>query len=456
MTARTAWTRRALAVAVAAFGLVLLTVVLVGFRADLSLASVVLLYLVVVVTAAIVGGLTLSLVTALASDVVVNYYFVAPLHRFSVDSRDNVVTLVVYVLVGIAVSLAMDLAARQRSAAVRSGIEAELLARIGAAPVREGSVAELLDQIRAALHMDVAALVEEQPGVARAVVASSGGEPTGPPTMSVPAGDRLNLVVLGPPTLAPDPRFLRRLALAAGRSLQAERLAVQAAHARELAEIDRLRSALLAAVGHDLRTPLAGIKAGTSSLLDSSLQLDPGQEAELLEMIDESADRMVDLVENLLALSRLQAGALSVHCEPVALDQVVAAALLGLHAGSVTVDVPDDLPLAYADPGLLERAVANLLANALRVSPRLVTVAGRCVSNRLELSIVDHGPGVPAADRERMFAPFQRLGDSTASGGLGLGLAIARGFVEAMAGTLSPSETPGGGLTMTISMPGAT
>jgi K+-sensing histidine kinase KdpD len=291
-------------------------------------------------------------------------------------------------------------------------------------------------------------------------VAIDGGNLTGAPTLSVPAADDLTLVVEGPPLFAPDPKFLTRLAAAAARTLQAERLAAQAAQARELAEIDRLRSALLTAVGHDLRTPLAGIKAGASSLRDPDLDLTDSQQAELLATIEESADRMADLVENLLAMSRLQAGALSVHPRPVAVDAVVAAAVLHQQDRiAVEVDVPDDLPLAYADPGLLERVVANLLTNAHQASPAggsPIHITGRVPERGgLQLRIIDHGPGIPAADRDRMFAPFQRLDDRSTTGGLGLGLAIARGFTEAMNGTLTATDTPGGGLTMTITLPAA-
>jgi two-component system sensor histidine kinase KdpD len=445
--------RLILGAGLAIVGLAGLTAVLL--RAQPSLASVVLLYLVVVVATAVVGGLTPSLAAAVVSDFVVNFFFVPPYHTLSVEHREQVITLVVYVAVAITVSLAMDLAARQRAAAARTGIEAELLARISAEPVREGSTSALLDHVRSVLHMDTAALVETRPD--GGVVAIAGRELSGPPSLSVPAGDDLRLVVAGPPIFAPDQRFLNRLAAAAGRSLQAERLAAQAAHARELAEVDRLRAALLAAVGHDLRTPLAGIKAGTSSLLDPDLDLTADQQAELLATIDESADRMANLVENLLAMSRLQAGALSVNARPVALDEVVAAALLHQPADQLCeVDVPDDLPLTLADPGLLERVVANLLSNAATASPsgRPVRIVGRSVADRLELSIVDSGLGVPPAQRERMFAPFQRLDDRSAAG-LGLGLAIARGFTEAMDGTLRASDTAGGGLTMTISLPAA-
>jgi two-component system sensor histidine kinase KdpD len=444
--------RRLLAgVAVCAVGLVVLTGILVQLRTDLSLASIVLLYLLIVVATAVVGGLTASLAAAVASDLVVNYYFVPPYHTLLVENRDHVITLTVYVAVAGTVSLAMDLAARQRAAAARTDIEAALLARLSAEPIREGSVDAMLGQVREILHMESAALVEGE-----RVVALNGREPSGNPVLSVPAGPGLSLVVEGPPRFAPDARFLSRLATAAARTLQAERLAAQAARARELAEIDKVRSALLAAVGHDLRTPLAGIKASVSSLRDPDIDLPPPAQTELLETIEVSADRMADLVENLLAMSRLRAGALSVHLRPVALDEVVAAALLHSAPMAVTVDVPDDLPLAQADPGLLERVVANLLTNAHQAAPESsISVSGGVAGGSLQLSIIDRGRGVEAADRERMFAPFQRLGDHTADGGLGLGLAIARGFTEAMNGTLTATDTPGGGLTMTVALPTA-
>jgi K+-sensing histidine kinase KdpD len=315
----------------------------------------------------------------------------------------------------------------------------------------------LLGHVRETLHMESAAMIETGADGQRRLVAVVGRAPHDPPALSVPAAEGLSLVVDGPPLFAPDPRFLGRLATTAARTLQAERLAAQAAQARELAEIDRLRAALLTAVGHDLRTPLAGIKAGVSSLRDRDLPLTDDQRAELLATVEESADRMAALVENLLAMSRLRAGAMSVQARPVALDEVVGAAILHTPGAQVILDVPDDLPLATADPGLLERVVANLLANAYRASPpgQPVHVRGIARGDRLELHVADHGPGVPEADRERIFQPFQRLDDRNAGGGLGLGLAIALGFTEAMDGALSSRETPGGGLTMVITLPAA-
>jgi two-component system sensor histidine kinase KdpD len=341
--------RTVLGLGLGAAGLVMITLV---FDPRRSLTSAALLYLVPVLAVAVVGGVWPGLLTAFASDLLLNWFFVPPYHTLAVGSGENVLTLLVYVLVAVTVSVAVDLAARQRAAAARHALAAQRLA----------------------------------------------------------------------------------------------------AGAEELAEVDRLRIAILAAVGHDLRTPLASTKAAVSSLRAPDVAFSKEDSAELLATIEESTDRLGDLVENLLAMSRLQAGVLSVQPVPVALDEVVARALLSGPTGSVRVAVRDDLPLVQADSGLLERIVANLIANATRVSAD-VEVNAVQEGTWVLLQVVDRGPGIPSAQRERVFAPFQRLGDHTADGGLGLGLAIARGFTEAMGGTITPSDTPGGGITMTVALP---
>lgn len=433
-------------------GLAALTAVLTRLRTDLDLASIVLIYLAAVVAIAAIGGLWPGIAAAVASDLLVNFFFVEPFHTFTVEHGDNLITLLVYVGVAITVAVAIDLAARQRAAAARTGVESALLARITAEPIGQGSVTRLLTHVRDTLGMDTAALV--RPGEAPHVVAVVGPPITDTPTLSVPAGDGLQLVVDGPAVFAPDPKFLGRLAAAANRTWQAERLAAEAAAARELVEIDRLRTGLLTAVGHDLRTPLAGIKAGVSSLRDPDIPLTEPQQAELLATIEESADRMDALVENLLAMSRLRAGALSVHSRPVAVDDILAAALIHTPHAPVHLDIPDDLPAVQADPGLLERAISNIVANAEKATPpgAPITITATTTGNQVQLHITDHGPGIPPSERERIFAPFQRL-DDTSDTGLGLGLAIARGFTEAMAGTVAAADTPGGGLTMILTLP---
>jgi K+-sensing histidine kinase KdpD len=447
----------------AALGLLALAAVTAGLvptrSGALTLTSIALLYLVPVVIVAGIGGLWLGLATAAASDLLLNWFFVPPYHTLAVDRRDNLIALLVYVLVAVAVSVAVDLASRQRAAAARSGVEARLLARISAEPVTAGdSLSRLLGHIRDTFNMTSIALLEtDADGVEQVVGAVGPPLQSGPPRLGAVASDRVRLIAQGPEAIALDRRLFGQLAAAAARTLEVSR---QAAQAAQLAEIDRARTAILAAVGHDLRTPLASIKAAASSLRAPDVAFSDEDRDELLETVEESADRLDDLVENLLALSRMQAGVLSVQTRPVALDEVVARALLHSPSSEVLVDVSDDLPLVSADPGLLERVVANLISNAVKASSdgRPVSVRAAAVpalggDGRVDLAVIDHGAGVPAAEHSRMFAPFQRLDDRRADGGLGLGLAIARGFTEAMSGAITPSETPGGGLTMTVSLP---
>jgi two-component system sensor histidine kinase KdpD len=440
--------------ALAGLGLAALTGVLLTARSSIPLASVVLLYLAVVVAVAALGGIWPALAAAVASDLLVNFFFVQPFHTLTVENRDHVIVLLVYVAVAITVALAVELAARQRAAAARTGIEAALLARISAEPIGIGSLADLLEHVRDTLGMDSAALAEtDTTGIQ--IVAAAGPPPSGNPTLSIPAGAGCTLILDGPQLFAPNHRFLHQLGATAARAWQAERLAAQAVRAKELAEIDHVRAALLTAVGHDLRTPLAAIKAAASSMTDPQTVHSDSDRAELVDTIEQSTDRMADLVENLLAMSRLQAGALSVHRQPTAAHEIVAAALGHLpRTVLVDVDVPADLPLADADPGLLERIVANLLSNAIRHSPpgKPIRVQARCGNGRLHLAVIDHGPGIPAAQHHQMFTAFQHRGDYTSDGGLGLGLAIAHGFAQTMDATISPSETDGGGLTMTITL----
>jgi two-component system sensor histidine kinase KdpD len=450
---RRIWTGAILAVA----GVAVLIGLLVPARDTVSLASVVLLFLVPVVAAAVVGGLWPALGSVVMADLAVNFFFLPPYHTFVVESGGHVIVLVVYVLVAATVSVAVDVAARQRATAARRDAEAALLAAATAEPVVEQSLTRLLTEVRTTFVMDAVALLERG-GDGERVIAVVGTVPDAEPVISARAGNGLRLVAWGNRVFAEDRRTLARLATAAARTLETQRLADQAAHARDLAEVDRVRAALLAAVGHDLRTPLAGIKAAVATLRHPGLELLQDDREELLAGVEESTDRLEALVENLLSMSRLQAGVLSVHPRPVVLDGVVAEALLHTRTTNVNVNVPDDLPQGYADPGLLERVIANLVANADAASPpeRPIDLRGRVSGDRVLLEVIDHGPGVAPADREQIFEPFQRLHDRTTTAGLGLGLAIARGFTSAMGGTITPSETPGGGLTMTLDLPLAT
>jgi two-component system sensor histidine kinase KdpD len=266
-----------------------------------------------------------------------------------------------------------------------------------------------------------------------------------------------SLVLSGREVPAADRRILAAFGAQIEAALEQDRLRTQASGIRPLEEADRLRTALLAAVGHDLRSPLASAKAAITSLRSKDVSWTPQDRDELLLTADESLDQLARLVSNLLDMSRLRAGAMSVLSRPVALEDVVPLALdeLGPSGRRVVVDVPDDLPYVQGDAGLLERVVANLVTNALRYSPQDTppVVTGSRLGDRVELRVIDRGPGIPPADLERVFTPFQRLGDTDNTTGVGLGLALSRGLSEAMGGCLTPEETPGGGLTMVVSLP---
>ena len=238
------------------------------------------------------------------------------------------------------------------------------------------------------------------------------------------------------------------------RILDRQRLADEAARARELAEGNRIRTALLAAVSHDLRTPLAAIKAAVTSLRSAEVAWSAEDEAELLAAIEDGADRLDHLIGNLLDMSRLHTGTVSPLIRRIGLDEVVPVALGGVPHDSVTLDIPETLPIVAADPGLLERAVANMVENAVKYSPpgSPLLIAASALGDRVELRIADRGPGVPDEAKDNIFEPFQRYGDRPRGNGVGLGLAVARGFVESMDGTLTAEDTPGGGLTMVLTL----
>jgi two-component system sensor histidine kinase KdpD len=265
------------------------------------------------------------------------------------------------------------------------------------------------------------------------------------------------LVLRGADLRSDDRETLNGFATQLGVALEGRRLQAEAANAAALARTNELRTALLAAVSHDLRTPLASIKASATSLLDSAVGWTPDATRDLLETIDQEADRLNNLVGNLLDMSRLQTGALVVNTRPVGVEEVVAAALDSL-SGSPHVEVDiDTLPRVEVDPVLLERALANVIDNAVGFSPvgNRVRVEAGVVSGRVDLRVIDRGPGINVDDRERVFTPFQRLGDNPEGTGVGLGLAVAKGFVEAMGGEITVEDTPGGGCTVVISLPEA-
>jgi two-component system sensor histidine kinase KdpD len=451
LTARRRWVGFALAV----LGLPLLTVALTSVDHRLALSSVLLIYLGFIVNIALVGGGYPAILAALGGTLLVNFYFTPPVGTFTVAEFDNIVALIVFVTVAFAVAWVVDLSARRARQASRAQAEAEMLAALSRGVLSGGrALPTLLEQVRDAFGQDSVTLLERADG-AWNVVGCAGGSPClgiDQGDADLPVTETLHLVLRGRPLPASDRRVLAAFAAQAAVALRQARLSAQAAEAAELAEGNRMRTALLAAVSHDLRTPLASIKAAATALRMPGVELTEDDVGELNATIDESADQLGALVDNLLDMSRLQTRAVNPLRRKVGLDEVVPRALLP----GVKADIPESLPPVTADPGLLERAVANLVSNAVRHGGGTpVVVRASAAAGRVEIRVVDTGPGVPEADRDRIFAPFQRLGDAPGGNGVGLGLAVARGFVEAMGGTLEPEDTPGGGLTMVLSLEAA-
>jgi two-component system sensor histidine kinase KdpD len=438
-------------------GLPLLTWVMVGLRQSVPDESVLLVYMLVVVVVAVVGGALPGLLAALAGFVLTNWFLTPPYHTLTVDEPGALTDLVVFVLAAALVSVTVEVGARNRANAERNRLQTHMVATLSSAEMQGVSVDRLLGQVRQLYGMSRVTLAPH--AAPQEPVASVGPASDEPPVLSAPATDRLTLFGYGAPVFAEDRVLLRALAGTAGRAWETARLAQEAARAEQLAETDRVRSALLTAVGHDLRTPLAGIKTAASGLRQPDVTWGQGEQDELLGTIEDGADRLAALVDNLLAMSRIQAGALSVHTTPVDVEEVASRAVVVQGARTVDLDMPEALPPVSADEGLLERVIANLVDNAVRFSPPGQRVAVTAVhtngaSPLVEVAVADHGPGADPAQWDDMFAPFQRLGDTT-PGGLGLGLAIARGLTEAMGGTLTPTTTTGGGLTMTVRLPAA-
>jgi two-component system sensor histidine kinase KdpD len=401
------------------------------------LTSILLIYLLLVVGIAGLGGFIPAFAAAIGAFLLANYYFTPPIHTFTIAERDNVIALGVFVVIGAVVGTLVSRMARRKAEALRAQSHAETLAQLGATLMSERDpLPGLMAGLRSAFGC-VSAAVLRDAGDAW-VVESCAGEP-------VPQRpDDADVELLR--------SFTGQLALVVER----RRLRAEAAVAAGLHEASELRTALLAAVSHDLRTPLSGIKAAATTLLQRDIELPPQDRTELLEAIDEEADRLNTLVGNLLDMSRLQSGGVELVLREVGLDEIVPAALHGLptvNDESVVVEVSEELPPVRVDAALLERAVANIVANALHASPPGVPVrlVGGTVLDRVELRVVDQGPGIPVEERERVFQPFQRLGDRPNGSGVGLGLAVARGFVEAMDGELTVEDTPGGGATMVVS-----
>jgi two-component system sensor histidine kinase KdpD len=431
----------------------LLSWLLTLFHSEASITSDVLAYQLLVIVVALIGGIWPGLFAAVLSGLTLNYLFIEPLYSLTITEPRQLLALVFYVANALLVSYVVDQAARRTRAARRAAAESELLATVAGSVLRgEDALQAMVTRTREAFGLTgVRLLVDGEPRV-------TDGEPArGDRVTRVPIGTRGVLELHGADLEASARRLLQVIATQLDAAIEHGSLATAAEAAGELAATDRVRSALLAAVGHDLRRPLTSASAAISALRSPDLALPPAERAELLDTAAESLDSLAALVTNLLDVSRVQAGALGVTLAPTDVADVVFPALdeLGLGPGEIELDLADDVRPVLADVVLLQRVVVNLLANAVRHSPdgERVRLAASSFQGRTELRVADRGPGIPPERRGEVFTAFQRLGDTDNETGLGLGLALSKGFVEGMGGVLELEDTPGGGLTMVVTLP---
>lgn len=435
----------------------------------LNIAGESALFFVGVLVVALLGGITPAALCAVLSGLLLNYFLTDPRRTLRIANPDTALTVVVMLVMAVAVAALVDSAATRQRQARRASREAELLTMFSGSVLRGADLTDLLERIRETYAQRAVSLLRgggEEGDIVADVVAGVGEKPC--TTMDcadtvIEVGDgEFRLLMAGSALQPGDLKVLAVVARQASALVRQRELTEEAAAAEVIRKADQLRRSLLSAVSHDLRTPLAGAKAAVSSLRSSDVDFSEDDTAELLATVEESVDQLTALVDNLLDSSRLAAGAVRPELKQVYLDEVVQRSLLSITRGAtgsgcgaldrVIVDVGD--AVALADPGLLERVLANVVDNALRYGGRRgVRINAGTVAGRTLINVIDEGPGVPRGAADQLFEPFQRLGDRNTSGGVGLGLSVARGFIEAMSGTISASDTPGGGLTILIDLP---
>jgi two-component system sensor histidine kinase KdpD len=451
--------RRILGWVLAVTGGPLLTWFLVSIRNEDTITTDVLAYQLLVVLVSLVGGIWPAVFAAVMSALTLNFYFVQPYYTVSIADSRNVWALVLYVAIAVLVSFIVDRAARGARAARRAESEAELLATVAGSVLRgDSAIPALVSRTRESLGLAGVRLVD-----ADGTVLATDGEPVRDGRFDIVTVSRRNggppaiLELHGHPLDAAERRLVDAVKAQLAAALEHTDLTETAREAHLLAETDQVRTALLSAVSHDLRRPLAAAVAAVGGLRAAEPHLSAEDRAELLATADESLATLSVLMTDLLDVSRVQAGVLAVSLGQVDTAGVVLSALDELGAGPDLFELALDpeLPPVVADPVLLQRVLVNVLANAAKHSPpgSRVRIATSRLGGTAEIRVVDHGAGVDPEDRGDMFTPFQRLGDTDNTTGLGLGLALSKGFTEGMGGTLTPEDTPGGGLTMVISLP---
>lgn len=429
------------------------------------------LFFVGVLVVGLLGGVAPAALSAVLSGLLLNYYLIAPRHSFTIAEPSSAITELVLLLIAVAVAVLVDFAAKRAREARLASQEAELLTLFAGSVLRGADLDTLLERVRETYSQRAVSVLREPDQDDRAagrksyIVACVGKDPCvtvdSADTAIEVGDDEFWMLMAGRKLSARDRRVLTAVAKQAAGLIRQGELAEEASRAEAIGRADELRRSLLSAVSHDLRTPLAAAKVAVSSLRAEDVAFSPEDTAELLATIEESIDQLTALVGNLLDSSRLAAGVVRPDLQRVYLEETVQRALVSIGKGAtgfyrsaidrVKVDVGGTV--AMADAGLLERVLANLIDNALRYAPNCVVRvnAGR-VGDRVLINVIDEGPGVPHGTDGQIFEPFQRLGDHDNTTGVGLGMSVAHGFVEAMGGSIQAGDTPGGGLTVVVEL----
>lgn len=429
------------------------------------------LFFVGVLLVGLLGGVAPAVLSAVLSGLLLNYFLIAPRHSFTIAEPNSAVTELVLLLIAVAVAVLVDGAAKRTWEARRASQEAELLTLFAGSVLRGADLETLLERVRETYSQRAVSMLREPSEEERAggkksyLVACVGKDPcvtVDSADTAIEVGDEeFWMLMAGKKLSARDRRVLGAVARQAAGLIRQRELAEEASRTQAIVQADELRRSLLSAVSHDLRTPLAAAKVAVSSLRAEDVAFSPEDTAELLATIEESIDQLTALVGNLLDSSRLAAGVVRPDLRRVYLEETVQRALVSIGKGAtgfyrsaidrVKVDVGD--AVVMADAGLLERVFANLIDNALRYAPNCVVRvnAGR-VGDRVLINVIDEGPGIPKGTEDQIFGAFQRMGDHDNTTGVGLGMSVARGFVEAMGGTIAASDTPGGGLTVMVDL----
>ncbi len=470
-------------------GIALGVACLIPFRSDISADAAALVLVIPVVVGVAIGGFVVAPVGIAAGFLAYDFFFILPFHTFRVAKPENLVGLVVYGVVGLVVGGVVAQVQRAQAESARRQAEAEVLYRLSqalaAAPDLRAALHAAVQLIRDLFGFTTAAILLEEQGRRMRIAALDGDElpepvlrwvvgrgPSGEPSrlaessvLAVPLVSQTGrpglLVVAGGNFEEETVRMVTTFATQCALAVERAKFEEEATRSRMLEEVDRLRSALVGAVSHDLRTPLASIKASVSDLIDPAVPLNAEDQATLLRTIEEETDRLARFVSNLLDMSRIEAGALELHRTATPLDEMVAAVigrmgrLLADHR--LTVQVPEDLPLVDVDYILAEQVIANILENAARHTPPGTSIrvtASETLDRWVEVRIADDGPGISEGERDRVFTLFyQPRAERRSRGGTGLGLAICKGVVEVHGGAIWVEPTPGSGATFVVRFP---